>query len=63
MVHSDGTDVTGHQTVVFYDPVCQKPYDSLSIRQAAAGGTEASVVRVADALGAAVMQHNRTETA
>ncbi|HVO46968.1 MAG TPA: glycosyltransferase [Steroidobacteraceae bacterium] len=48
-------------SVVFYDPVCQKPYDTDSVRQAAAGGTEASVSRIADSIGALVMQHNRTE--
>src|ERR1700761_2417892 len=47
--------------VVFFDPVCQKPYDTRTVHQAAAGGTEASVTRIADQLGAFVMQHNRTE--
>jgi glycosyltransferase involved in cell wall biosynthesis len=48
--------------VLFFDPVCQKPYDSGSVHKAASGGTEGSVIRIADALGAFVMQHNRTES-
>ena len=47
--------------VLFYDPVCQQPYDTRTLRSSAMGGTEATVTRVADALGALVMQHNRTE--
>jgi glycosyltransferase involved in cell wall biosynthesis len=48
-------------SVLFYDPSCQRPYDTRTLRQQATGGTEASVTRIADALGAFVMQHNRTE--
>ncbi len=48
-------------SVLFFDPSCQRPYDTRTLRQQATGGTEASVTRVADALGAFVMQHNRTE--
>jgi glycosyltransferase involved in cell wall biosynthesis len=48
-------------SVLFFDPSCQRPYDSRTLRQQATGGTEASVTRIADALGAFVMQHNRTE--
>jgi glycosyltransferase involved in cell wall biosynthesis len=47
--------------VLFYDPVCQQPYDTRTLRAQALGGTEATLVRVADALGAWVIQHNRTE--
>ena len=47
--------------VLFYDPVCQRPYDTRTLHTQALGGTEATLVRVADALGAWVMQHNRTE--
>jgi glycosyltransferase involved in cell wall biosynthesis len=47
---------------VFFDPVCQKPYDTETVNAAATGGTEASVTRIADALGAIVMQHNRTQS-
>lgn len=46
--------------VLFFDPVCDRPYDSETLRGQAMGGTEATVVRVADALGALVVQHNRT---
>jgi glycosyltransferase involved in cell wall biosynthesis len=46
--------------VLFYDPVCQRPYDTRTLQAQAMGGTEATLVRVADALGAWVMQHNRT---
>jgi glycosyltransferase involved in cell wall biosynthesis len=46
--------------VLFYDPVCQQPYDTRTLHARALGGTESSLVRVADALGAWVMQHNRT---
>jgi glycosyltransferase involved in cell wall biosynthesis len=48
-------------SVLFFDPACQRPYDTRTLRQEAIGGTEASVTRIADALGAFVMQHNRTE--
>jgi glycosyltransferase involved in cell wall biosynthesis len=49
-------------STLFYDPVCQQPYDTRTLRQQAMGGTEATVTRVADALEALVAQHNRTET-
>ncbi|MDE2051029.1 MAG: glycosyltransferase [Gammaproteobacteria bacterium] len=45
--------------ILFFDPVCGRPYDSETLRREAMGGTEATVVRVADALGALVVQHNR----
>lgn len=45
---------------LFFDPVCDRPYDSETLRREAMGGTEATVVRVADALEALVVQHNRT---
>jgi glycosyltransferase involved in cell wall biosynthesis len=47
-------------SLLFFDPVCQQPYDTRTLRERATGGTEASVTRIADALGAYVMQHNRT---
>lgn len=47
-------------SVLFFDPVCQHPYDTRTLESQAMGGTEASLVRVADALDAYVMQHNRT---
>jgi glycosyltransferase involved in cell wall biosynthesis len=44
---------------LFVDPVCPKPYSLKSLESGGIGGTEATVVRVAEALGATVMQHNR----
>jgi glycosyltransferase involved in cell wall biosynthesis len=46
--------------VLFFDPTCDQPYDSETLRRQAMGGTEATVVRIADALEALVVQHNRT---
>ena len=46
--------------VLFFDPTCDRPYDTETLRRQAMGGTEATVVRVADALEALVVQHNRT---
>ena len=48
-------------SVLFYDPVCPQAYDTRTLREQAMGGTEATLVRVADALGAWVVQRNRTE--
>ena len=39
-------------STLFYDPLCAHPYDTDTLRRQAMGGTEATVVRVADALGA-----------
>lgn len=47
--------------VLFFDPVCDRPYETETLRRQAMGGTEATIVRVADALGALVVQHNRTQ--
>lgn len=47
--------------LLFYDPLCQQPYDTRTLREQAMGGTEATLVRVADALDAWVIQHNRTQ--
>lgn len=47
--------------VLFYDAVCQQPYDTRTLHAQALGGTEATLTRVADALDAFVIQHNRTE--
>jgi glycosyltransferase involved in cell wall biosynthesis len=47
--------------ILFFDPTCRRPYDTETLRREAMGGTEATVVRVADALGALVVQHNRTD--
>lgn len=46
--------------LVFLDTVSPMPYDTRSFGERAVQGTEASVMRIADALGAYVMQHNRT---
>ncbi|MGH8228138.1 MAG: glycosyltransferase family 4 protein [Steroidobacteraceae bacterium] len=48
---------------LFFDPSCQKPYCRRTLDAAALGGTEASVVRIAEALDARVMQHNRLSSA
>jgi len=48
--------------VLFFDPGCPAPYGRRTLEQAALGGTEATVVRIAEALDAQVMQHNRTES-
>jgi len=48
-------------SVLFYDPVCGAPYDTRTLHERALGGSEATLTRVADALGAWVIQHNRTE--
>ena len=46
--------------VVFLDTVSPLPYDTRSFNERAVQGTEASVMRIADALGAWVLQHNRS---
>src|ERR1700686_2227777 len=48
-------------SVLFYDPVCRRPYDTRTLRTQAMGGSEATLTRVADALEAFVIQHNRAE--
>lgn len=52
--------------ILFVDLVCPKPYDPQVLATEALGGTEGSVIRVAEALAARghevrVTQHNRTE--
>ncbi len=50
--------------VCFLDAVCPKPYDGNTLRNGAMGGSEASLVRVAERLtrthDVVVQQHNRT---
>lgn len=50
--------------ILFVDSVCPRPYDPNVLDNEALGGTEASVIRVAQALGSKyavrVTQHNRT---
>src|SRR5256885_6903684 len=48
-------------SVLFYDPLCRQPYDTRTLHTCALGGTEATLTRVADALEALVIQHNRAE--
>ncbi|MGH8254179.1 MAG: glycosyltransferase family 4 protein [Steroidobacteraceae bacterium] len=48
-------------SVLFHDPLCLEPYDSDTLLVRASGGTEATVTRIADALGARVSQHNRSK--
>src|SRR6478735_2430434 len=48
-------------SVAFFDPASPRPYSSETLLEAALPGTEASVVRVADALNAFVVQRNRTQ--
>lgn len=45
--------------IVFLDTVSPMPYDTRSFGERAVQGTEASVMRIADSIGAWVMQHNR----
>src|SRR6476646_11367535 len=47
--------------VAIFDLVSPVPYSSETLLESAVPGTEASVVRVADALDAYVVQHNRTK--
>jgi glycosyltransferase involved in cell wall biosynthesis len=46
--------------VLFFDPLCPHAYSAASLREAGLAGTEASTVRLAEALDAWVCQHNRT---
>jgi hypothetical protein len=52
--------------ILFIDPVCPKPYDPHTLESEPLGGTEATVIRVAEALGRAghevrIAQHNRVD--
>lgn len=55
------------KTVLFIDTVCPKPYDLNTFQTEGLGGTEATVVRIAEGLAATglfnvvVKQHNRVE--
>jgi glycosyltransferase involved in cell wall biosynthesis len=48
-------------SVLFWDPSCIAPYDTRAVQCTAIGGSESSLSRIADALGACVIQHNRTQ--
>jgi glycosyltransferase involved in cell wall biosynthesis len=45
--------------MVLFDPVAAHPYSPATLRQRPLGGTEATVIRVAEAMDALVLQHNR----
>jgi glycosyltransferase involved in cell wall biosynthesis len=45
--------------IVFFDPICPAPYSRATLDARALGGSEASAVRVAEAIDAVVMQHCR----
>lgn len=52
--------------VLFIDPCCPKPYDPQVLATESLGGTEATVIRVAEGLASkdhvvVVKQHNRTD--
>jgi glycosyltransferase involved in cell wall biosynthesis len=47
--------------IAIIDPVTPKPYSRQTLRDHPLGGTEATVVRIAEALDAVVLQHNRTD--
>jgi glycosyltransferase involved in cell wall biosynthesis len=46
--------------LLFFDPLCPRPYSEATLRAGGLAGTEASTVRIAEALDAWVAQHNRT---
>jgi len=46
--------------VLFFDPLCVAPYSAQTLHEQGLGGSEATTVRVAEALDAFVSQHNRT---
>ena len=46
--------------MVIVDTVTPKPYSARTLREEPLGGTEATVVRIAEALDATVLQHNRS---
>jgi glycosyltransferase involved in cell wall biosynthesis len=48
-------------SILFFDPLCTRPYSTRTRYETAMAGTEVTVSRVADALGAIVMQQYRTE--
>jgi glycosyltransferase involved in cell wall biosynthesis len=46
--------------MVIIDPVAPKPYSAQTLKEQPLGGTEATVVRIAEAMDAVVLQHNRS---
>jgi glycosyltransferase involved in cell wall biosynthesis len=55
-------EYSGVVPLLFFDPLCPRPYSEASLREGGLAGTEASTVRIAEALDACVAQHNRTRT-
>ena len=51
---------TSDSRLLIIDPSCPTPYTARTLAERALGGTEATVVRVAEALDAIVVQPNRT---
>lgn len=47
--------------LVFIDPATPKPYSGTTLLFGSLGGTEATIVRVAERLDGLVLQHNRTQ--
>lgn len=47
--------------IVIFDPVAPAPYSASGSHEKPLGGTEATVVRIAEAMDAVVVQHNRIE--
>lgn len=47
--------------IAIVDTVCPRPYSARTLADGALGGTEATVVRIAEGLDAQVYQHNRDE--
>jgi glycosyltransferase involved in cell wall biosynthesis len=47
-------------SILFFDPLCRKPYSTRTRYEVAMAGTEVTVSRVADAIGALVMQRYRS---
>lgn len=45
--------------LVIIDPVTPKPYSDVTFHTRALGDTEATVIRIAEALNAIVLQYNR----
>jgi glycosyltransferase involved in cell wall biosynthesis len=47
-------------SILFFDPVCKTPYSTRTRDEGAMAGTEVTLSRIADALGALVMQQHRS---
>ena len=61
-LHAHGpTTSQAMNPILFWDPSCLRPYDTRTVLHEAIGGSESSLSRVADALDAFVIQHNRAQ--